>query len=123
MVPEDAPFYAIPRSREVGQSYVTSVFTTLWALAGTVSLVWRIRPDLVLCNGPGTCVPVCAAAFLGRFLGVWSPRILFVESACRVHSLSLSGRILYSTLADSFLVQWPDLHRKYPATTLTGLLL
>ena len=59
---------AIPRSREVGQSYLTSVFTTLVALAAAVGVVWRARPDLVLVNGPGTCVPICAAAALFRWV-------------------------------------------------------
>ena len=24
-----------------------------------VVLVFRVRPDVLFCNGPGTCVPVC----------------------------------------------------------------
>ncbi|CAN0372515.1 unnamed protein product, partial [Scytosiphon promiscuus] len=43
----------IPRSREVGQSYVTSVYTTLFAILHAAWMVVRIRPDLVLVNGPG----------------------------------------------------------------------
>jgi beta-1,4-N-acetylglucosaminyltransferase len=37
----------IPRSREVGQSYVTSVFTTLYSLAWAAWMVTRHRPQLV----------------------------------------------------------------------------
>ncbi len=45
----------IPRSREVGQSYVTSVGTTIYSLLFAARLVWRQRPDLVggLCAGRG----------------------------------------------------------------------
>jgi len=84
----------VPRSREVGQSYVTSVATTLRALIASLLLVWRARPDLLLCNGPGTCVPLCAAAWSLRLAGVKHVEVAFVESFCRVESLSLSGRIL-----------------------------
>ena len=34
-----------------------------------VAHVFAARPALVLCNGPGTCVPVAVAALLLRLLG------------------------------------------------------
>lgn len=37
----------IPRSREVGQSYVTSVFTTLYSLLWAFWMVTRHRPQMV----------------------------------------------------------------------------
>ena len=111
--------HVIPRSREVGQSYITSVATTIYSSMFAVRLVWQQRPNLVswhmrrfatlrahfrphphqtgtacywhvcvslayllspfasqlhrtaaaaqvLANGPGTCIPVCASAFLFR---------------------------------------------------------
>lgn len=39
--------HTIPRSREVGQSYVTSVGTTLYSLWFSAALVLRERPELV----------------------------------------------------------------------------
>ncbi|KAG6786865.1 hypothetical protein POTOM_008482 [Populus tomentosa] len=56
------------RSREVGQSYLTSVETTLLAMSHASWLMIRIRPQVVLCNGPGTCVPLCIIAFLFKGL-------------------------------------------------------
>lgn len=44
---KSAHYRSIPRSREVGQSYLTSIWTTLVALGAAVALVFRIRPDLV----------------------------------------------------------------------------
>lgn len=41
-------------------------------------------------------------------MGLLPVRVVFVESLCRVQSLSLTGRILYY-LADRFVVQWPGL--------------
>ncbi len=46
----------VPRSRSVGQSWLTTPFTTLHALGASVWLVFRTRPDLILCNGPGACM-------------------------------------------------------------------
>ena len=103
----------IPRAREVGQSFVTSVPSTLHALWACVHLIWTASPDLVLVNGPGTCVPV---AVLARLAGA---RVVFVESWCRVESLSLTGRVLYY-VAHRFVVHWPELARRYPRAEYLG---
>lgn len=41
-------FMQIYRSREVGQSYITSVWTTLVAMAHSLWLMIRVRPEVVL---------------------------------------------------------------------------
>lgn len=112
-------FYVIPRAREVGQSYISSIRTTLNALLHTLQIVFSLRPELVVCNGPGTCIPVCASALLFRILGIHNCQIIFVESFARVDSLSLSGKILY-WIADRFLVQWPKLCEKWPRAEFIG---
>jgi beta-1,4-N-acetylglucosaminyltransferase len=80
----NVPILRIPRSREVGQSYASSIVTTLWSFVHAIWLVARLRPGLVLCNGPGTCLPIAISAFLFRILGVCEGKIVFVESFCRV---------------------------------------
>ncbi|AWP21010.1 UDP-N-acetylglucosamine transferase subunit ALG14 -like [Scophthalmus maximus] len=109
----------IPRSREVHQSWTSSVVSTLKALQYSVPLVFRLRPDVVLCNGPGTCVPLCAAGLLLGILGMKKVLIVYVESICRVHTLSLTGRILY-LISDYFFVQWSSLRDKYPKSIFLG---
>ena len=102
---------SIPRARQVGQSYITSIFTTLKSLYFAFALVREVEPDLILCNGPGVCVPICISALMLRRRR--RTRIVFIESMARVSSLSLSGRILYH-LSDLFIVQWPYLAELYP---------
>ena len=104
----EAEFAQVPRAREVKQSWATSVLTTAAASVNSYLLLLRIGPDLILCNGPGTCVPFCAGAWLNNKMGLSRTKIVFVESVCRVKSLSLSGKIV-SRLADETLVQWPEL--------------
>ena len=125
----DATWATIPRAREVGQPFVAAVPTTLRALCAAAAVVYRARPRLVLCNGPGTCVPVVAWAFVARtlrpvtwFVGVGSrPAIVYVESAARTKTMSLTGRILYTTrLADEVFVQWEGLARRYPRAKFAG---
>lgn len=112
----------VPRARKVGQDWVSSCFTTLWALVFSVLSVNRHRPNLILTNGPGTCIPVCLVALLLRILGICRNRVVYVESLCRVKSLSLSGRILYH-FADDVIVQWPDLLKAHPRCKYLGRLI
>ena len=75
----------IPRSREVGQPYLTSIVTTLYALIYSFYIVlFQIRPSLILCNGPGTCLPIAISALVGRILGICEGQVIFIESFCRV---------------------------------------
>ncbi|KAJ6949586.1 hypothetical protein NC651_003541 [Populus alba x Populus x berolinensis] len=106
-------FLKIYRSREV----VVSVTKEIPKLSAT---------DIpqVLCNGPGTCVPLCVIAFLFKMVGVRWSSVFYVESIARVRKLSLSGLLLYKLrIADQFFVQWPQLQRKYPRAHYVGCLM
>jgi len=111
--------FRIRRSREVGQSYISSIWTTLLATLDSVKVIFKFRPHLILCNGPGTCIPICMGGILVRFIAVEDPRIVFVESFARVQTLSLTGHLLYY-MADRFVVQWPQLSKKYPRAEYIG---
>ncbi|KAL7683896.1 putative oligosaccharide biosynthesis protein Alg14 [Plasmopara halstedii] len=121
--PKDCDSFAfIPRSREVGQSWFSSVPSTLHAFFSCLGLVYSRRPQLVLCNGPGTCIPICIAVVLFRVLGIHTDsKIIFCESFARVQHLSLTGKMLYY-VADEFVVQWPQLQVKYPRTKHLGVI-
>ncbi|CAK9220422.1 unnamed protein product [Sphagnum jensenii] len=117
-------FYQVYRSREVGQSYFTSVVTTLLAMMHALWLVAHIRPDVILCNGPGTCLPICMAGFLLKVVGVKWVVIVYVESIARVKKLSLTGLLLYKLgVSDQFFVQWSQLKARFPNTIYMGRLM
>lgn len=71
------------------------------------------RPDVVLSTGAAAG---CMCCFLGKLLGA---KIVWVDSITNVDHLSLSGRMV-RYIADLFLVQWPDLTRKYRGTEYVG---
>ncbi|KAE9418754.1 hypothetical protein Angca_003365 [Angiostrongylus cantonensis] len=109
----------IPRSREVGQSFLTAIPTTLYSFIFALQTVWNIRPDLVITNGPGSCIPVVFAAAFFDMIRLRDTVIIYEESICRVESLSLSGSIIYFLgLADGVIVQWKQLKEKYPRSFL-----
>ncbi len=108
---KDVVLHRIPRSRKVGQSYFTSIFTTLFALWFAFLLVFKHRPDIIITNGPGTCIPLCFSVLLLNFFRILSCKIVYVESVARVKHLSLSGKIM-SRFSDMFIVQWPELNKR-----------
>ncbi|KAF8271527.1 glycosyltransferase family 1 protein [Lactarius quietus] len=89
----------IPRARRVHQNLLTLPVTLL----GDSSTV-----DVLVLNGPGTCFVLCLAAYINRFLGLPSPKLVYVETFARVRTLSLTGKLL-RPIVDRFIVQWPDL--------------
>eukprot|EP01038_Epipyxis_sp_PR26KG_P010194 gene10194-13714_t len=115
----NATWHTVHRSREVKQSWFTTLFTTAYASIQSFLLVLKLQPELIICNGPGTCVPICLGAFLLKLLGLYSPIIIFIESFCRVKKLSFSGMILYH-ISDRFIVQWPQLLSKYSRAEYLG---
>ena len=100
----------IDRAREVGQSYITSIVSTLRSFVTTASLVWQYRPAMVVVNGPGTCLPIVVWA---RVL-VRGCRVYYVESIARVDHLSLTGKVLlrFGLANGGFYVQWKALADK-----------
>jgi UDP-N-acetylglucosamine:LPS N-acetylglucosamine transferase len=76
-------------------------------------IFFQEKPDLVVTTGAEICIPIC---FLAKLAG---KKVVFIESLCRVESLSATGRIVYP-IADLFLVQWPRLAAKYRKARYEG---
>ncbi len=115
-------YHFVPRAREVGQSYFTSIFTTLNAFWASVRVYVKTKPDAILANGPGTCIPVITACFVGKIVGFNRRcKVMYVESVSRTKRMSLSGRLCYSLrLADVVFVMWPELKETYPRAKFCG---
>ena len=105
----------VPRAREVGQSYITSIFSTIRSLFSSIRVVYKAAPDVILTNGPGVCVPVVAAGyFVSAALLRRRPAVAYFESFACVDHLSASGTIL-RCFVDVFTVQWDKLKNQLGA--------
>ncbi|CAG8577827.1 17731_t:CDS:2 [Cetraspora pellucida] len=111
----------IPRSRNVGQSWLSTPFSVFNALFSCIKIILLDLPDLIICNGPGSCIPVCVISYIPRILGIKWIKLIYVESFARVRTLSLSGKLLLR-FVDRFIVQWPYLEQKYPQAEYRGML-
>ena len=98
-------FHYITRSREVGQSWISSFVSCLYAIFESIFLCIQINPHLILTNGPGTCLPIIYLSYILKLFGNVN-RIVYIESFARVNTLSLTGRLVYPVV-DRFIVQWP----------------
>jgi len=118
---KNASWLRVYRNREVKQSWLSTVFTSIWSLFQAFYVMCRYRPQLLICNGPGTCLSLCYSAFFLNVFGISSTNIVFVESFCRVKALSLTGKLLLP-IADRFIVQWPELQHVSPRAEYLGVI-
>jgi beta-1,4-N-acetylglucosaminyltransferase len=102
-------FHKIYRSRNVGQSFFSSIFTTIYSMLNSVIIILKTRPNLIVTNGPGVALPLVYIGYiLKKLLILTQFKILFIESYCRTKSLSLSGKLI-EPVADRFIVLWKEL--------------
>ena len=75
LAPHPLQALVLPRARAVGQSWLSTPFTVVWSTIYTIWAlatwpVWlgarRPRVDVLLMNGPATCVPLCIAVWCLR---------------------------------------------------------
>lgn len=113
----------VPRARQIHQPLYSTPLSSLRCLVGCILALRDIAntstvaafeyPDVIVTNGPATAVILVMAGLMLKFLGaapVWKMKSVYVESFARIHTLSLSGKILLRMGAcDIFLVQWPGL--------------
>jgi beta-1,4-N-acetylglucosaminyltransferase len=81
-----------------------------------VRVVGRIRPRVILTTGAGVAVPF---AWVGRLFGA---KVVYVESATRIESPSLSLR-LARPVTTLVYVQWPELQQALPTARYRGSVL
>lgn len=107
----------LPRAREVGQSLPSTAISTFYTILLTVHHLFLLpllqhpsKPwvDVLLVNGPGTCVVLVLVSYIRRILGLSYTKIIYVESFARVKTLSLSAKLL-KPFVDKMVVQWPEM--------------
>lgn len=89
----------------------------LWQAVKTLFRCWRIvwheRPDIVLTTGS---MPLALFCLVAKLFGA---KIIWIDSISQIDKISMSGRLI-RPIADLFLVQWPELERRYPGVRYAG---
>lgn len=104
----------LPRTNEVKQSKISSIFTTIRSIINSFVLTVKslLNTTHFISNGPGTCVPIFYILFLLKTIRLSNAKLIFIESWCRVKDLSLTGKLVKS-VANEFIVHWPELASKH----------
>ena len=71
------------------------------------------KPKVIVTTGALVAYPACLIGKLMR------AKVIFIESYARTETLSLTGKLVYK-LSDLFIVQWPDLSKKYTKAKYYG---
>lgn len=107
------------RLREHGPTYIVGEcnrqrpLQVLRVLARCIAIAIRERPQVVISTGAAAG---CIQCFLGKMIGA---KIIWIDSITNVERLSLSG-LMVRRIADLFLVQWPELTKKYTNVQFAG---
>jgi len=78
-----------------------------------IRIVVHERPDVVISSGAAAG---CIMCFLGKLFGA---KVIWVDSITNVKRISLSGRMVRH-ISDLFLVQWPELAKRYGNVEYVG---
>ena len=80
----------------------TNPYRLFLALFSSHRILKKEKPDIILSLGAEIALPFF---FWGKILKI---KTIFIESWCRLESLSRTGKLSYH-IVDVFLVQWPQL--------------
>ena len=101
-----------PRTKQLKYKkyFIVDIGTDIRKMANaffqTFIILKKEKPDLIVSTGSEIAIP---AIILARFIKIKS---VYIETWTRVKTKSGTGRILYY-FSNHFLVQWPDLIKKY----------
>jgi len=108
--------HVIARPRRVyDKSIIRSIYLTIQSICQAFGIIRKSKSVGIISAGPGLAVPLFIWASLLK------KRRIFIESWSRVDTKSATGRICYY-LSDVFIVQWPELIKKYPKAIYAGRL-
>jgi beta-1,4-N-acetylglucosaminyltransferase len=91
----------------------TYIFKFLWNIIKSIYLYIKYKPSVIVTTGTHTAVPMC---FLGHWFG---SKIIFIETFANSKTQTMSGKMIYP-IADTFVVQWPEMKELYPNAEVWG---
>lgn len=100
----------------VGECNRQHLWQVVKVLSRCIGIVFKERPDVVISTGAAAG---CILCFLGKMRGA---KVIWIDSITNVERMSLSGRMVRH-IADLFLVQWPDLVKRYKKVEFVGSLI
>lgn len=74
---------------------------------------FKYQPEVVVTTGTHTAVPMC---YIAKIFG---SKVIFIETFANRTTGTVAGRLVYP-IADTFVVQWEEMHKIYPKSVCWG---
>ncbi len=74
---------------------------------------FKYQPEVVVTTGTHTAVPMC---YIAKIFG---SKVIFIETFANRTTGTVAGRLVYP-IADTFVVQWEEMHKVYPKSVCWG---
>jgi len=78
------------------------LFRSFYCFFKSFKILYQHKPDYLLANGPSICVPIIMCGWLLKEMGYISTKLIYIESAARVNSLSISAKLIKNYVDDMF---------------------
>ncbi len=76
---------------------------------------FKYQPEVIVTTGTHTAVPMC---YIAKIFG---SKVIFIETFANRTSGTVAGKLIYP-IADTFVVQWEEMHKVYPKSVCWGWL-
>lgn len=76
---------------------------------------FKFQPEVVVTTGTHTAVPMC---YIAKIFG---SKVIFIETFANRTTGTVAGKLVYP-IADTFVVQWEEMHKVYPKSVCWGWL-
>lgn len=74
---------------------------------------FKYQPEVVVTTGTHTAVPMC---YIAKIFG---SKVIFIETFANRTTGTVAGKLVYP-IADTFVVQWEEMHKVYPKSVCWG---
>ena len=74
---------------------------------------FKYQPEVVVTTGTHTAVPMC---YIAKLFG---SKVIFIETFANRTTGTVAGKLVYP-IADTFVVQWEEMHKIYPKSVCWG---
>lgn len=88
--------------------FIANIFISLYYF-------FKYQPEVIVTTGTHTAVPMC---YIAKIFG---SKVIFIETFANRTSGTVAGKLVYP-IADTFVVQWEEMHKIYPKSVCWGWL-
>lgn len=92
---------------------ITYAFKLLTNCFISLYYFFKYQPEVVVTTGTHTAVPMC---YIAKLFG---SKVIFIETFANRTTGTVAGRLVYP-IADTFVVQWEEMHKVYPKSVCWG---